>query len=317
MKRIRPLDTRQLQVFEHLCQTGSYTGTAKKLFITQSAVSHSIRTLEDEAGTKLFQKQGKRILLTEAGERLLAFTRPCLEEMNWVREEIRTSNDRKIQKIRLGASDQICRFLLPPLLNKFSSLVSLCNFEIRGLDTSDCINLLCSGEVDLALTMEPFPGSDYLFRPCFSDEVVVVAYPEHSWAKKGIPSWRDAEAEKLILPNRRGFTFRTIKNYFSEKGLKLNSFMEMNSWETTKELIKNKFGIGILADWFVAKEVGCGELISLPLGPSRLIRPWGISTLKGRSLRPAERTFIKCVEQMGCRWMVNRDPSFKTKAIYE
>ena len=59
MKRIRPLDTRQLQVFEHLCQTGSYTGNAKKLFITQSAVSHSIRTLEDEAGTKTFSKAGK------------------------------------------------------------------------------------------------------------------------------------------------------------------------------------------------------------------------------------------------------------------
>ena len=181
------------------------------------------------------------------------------------------------------------------------------------MDTLDCLNLLSSNEVDLSLTVEPFPRSDYLFMPCFSDELVVVTYPEHSWAKKGIVCWRDINREKFILPNRRGFTFRAIQDFLSNKGIQLNSFMEMNSSETTKELIKHKFGIGILADWFVAKEVESGELVSLPLGPRRLIRPWGISTLKSHSLGTAERAFIKCVEQMGCRWMVNRDPSFKVK----
>jgi len=313
MKRIRPLDTRQLQAFENLCETGSFTRTAKQLFVTQSAVSHSLRSLEKEAGCKLVKKQGKQIQLTEAGERLLAFARPWLEEMNRVRDEIRRSDDRGIPRIRLGASDQICRFLLPTLLKEFSSLEPRCKFEIRGLDTLGCLDLLSSGEVDLSLTVEPFPRSDYLFIPCFSDELVVVTYPEHSWAKKGIVSWRDVGGEKFILPNRRGFTFRAIQDFLSKKGIKLNSFMEMNSSETTKKLIKNKFGIGILADWFVAKEIESGELVSLPLGPRRLIRPWGISTLKGHSLGTAERAFIKCVEQTGCRWMVNRDPSFNTK----
>lgn len=313
MKRIRPLDTRQLQAFEHLCQTGSFTRTAKQLLVTQSAVSHSLRSLEKEAGCKLIKKQGKQIRLTEAGERLLAFARPWLEEMNRVRDEIRSSDDQGVPRIRLGASDQICRFLLPPLLKEFSNLEPRCKFEIRGLDTLDCLNLLSSNEVDLSLTVEPFPRSDYLFIPCFSDELVVVTYPEHSWAKKGIVCWRDINGEKFILPNRRGFTFRAIHDFLSNKGIQLNSFMEMNSSETTKELIKHKFGIGILADWFVAKEVESGELVSLPLGPRRLIRPWGISTLKSHSLGTAERAFIKCVEQMGCLWMVNRDPSFKVK----
>ena len=262
---------------------------------------------------KYRHRQGKQIQLTEAGERLLAFARPWLEEMNRVRGEIRSSVDRGIPRIRLGASDQICRFLLPTLLKEFSSLEPKCKFEIRGLDTLDCLDLLSSSEVDLSLTVEPFPRSDYLFIPCFSDELVVVTYPEHSWAKKGIVSWRDVGGEKFILPNRRGFTFRAIQDFLSKKGIKLNSFMEMNSSETTKELIKHKFGIGILADWFVAKEIESGELVSLPLGPRRLIRPWGISTLKGHSLGTAERAFIKCVEQTGCRWMVNRDPSFNTK----
>ena len=76
MKRIRPFDSRQLQAFDMLCSTGSFTETAKRLFLTQSAVSHSMKSLEDECGSRLFRRQGKKVSLTEAGDRLLRFTRP-------------------------------------------------------------------------------------------------------------------------------------------------------------------------------------------------------------------------------------------------
>ena len=76
MNRNRPLDTRQLQAFEMLAATGSFTGAAKKLFLTQSAVSHSMKSLEDDMGCKLLRKQGKKAVLTEAGERLLGSARP-------------------------------------------------------------------------------------------------------------------------------------------------------------------------------------------------------------------------------------------------
>ena len=76
MKRIRPFDTRQLQAFDVLCSTGSFTETAKRLFLTQSAVSHSMKALEDETGCQLFRRQGKKVCLTEAGDRLLRFARP-------------------------------------------------------------------------------------------------------------------------------------------------------------------------------------------------------------------------------------------------
>ena len=88
MKRIRPFDSRQLQAFDMLCSTGSFTETAKRLFLTQSAVSHSMKSLEDECGSRLFRRQGKKVSLTEAGDRLLRFTRPFLVEMEKVREEL-------------------------------------------------------------------------------------------------------------------------------------------------------------------------------------------------------------------------------------
>ena len=86
MKKKRPFDFRQLQTFEHLCRTGSFTQTAKYLFVTQSAVSHSIKSLEQEAGCKLIEKKGKKIILTCAGERLLEFTKPVLSVLEYFRE---------------------------------------------------------------------------------------------------------------------------------------------------------------------------------------------------------------------------------------
>ena len=81
MKRIRPFDTRQLEAFDMLCRTGSFTKTAKHLFLTQSAVSHSMKNLDEEAGCKLLRRQGKKVSLTEVGDRLLSFVRPFLDQM--------------------------------------------------------------------------------------------------------------------------------------------------------------------------------------------------------------------------------------------
>ena len=88
MKRVRPFDTRQLEAFDILCATGSFTEAARRLLLTQSAVSHSMRTLEAEAGCQLIRRQGKKVSLTEAGERLLRFARPFLQEMSVLREEL-------------------------------------------------------------------------------------------------------------------------------------------------------------------------------------------------------------------------------------
>ena len=71
-----------------LCRTGSFTRTAKNLFLTQSAVSHSMKNLEEEAGCKLLRRQGKKVALTEAGDRLLSFVRPFLDEMENLRQEL-------------------------------------------------------------------------------------------------------------------------------------------------------------------------------------------------------------------------------------
>ena len=99
-----------------------------------------------------------------------------------VKEEIIEGGSSIFENLRIGASDQICRFLLPDILAEFSQSKTNTKFEVRGLDNFDCLNLLNAGEIDLALTLEPIQRNEFSFVPCFSDEVVVVVYPNHPWA---------------------------------------------------------------------------------------------------------------------------------------
>ncbi len=289
-----------------LCRTGSFTKTAKHLFLTQSAVSHSMKNLEEEAGCRLFRRQGKKVSLTEAGDRLLNFVRPFLDEMENVREELDGFEKFGTGRIRLGASAQACRFFLPPILKEFKDTQPLCRFEVKCDDTPACFDLLSEGKIDLAITLAPIHLLEIEFVPCFNDELRIVVSPDHPWAKAEKVNWEDARSENFILYNRTSYTFRMLTDYFDKLGLRLSSFMEISSPEASKELIKVGMGVGILANWAVEEEVMRGELVSLSLGSKKLSRTWGISVRKGRKLNKAERMFIKIAEESGCHWMVNR-----------
>ena len=219
MKRIRPFDSRQLQAFDMLCSTGSFTVTAKRLFLTQSAVSHSMKSLEEECGSRLFRRQGKKVSLTEAGDRLLRFTRPFLVEMEKVREELDGFEKFGVGRIRLGASAQACRFLLPPMLSQFKKEHPLCRFEVKCEDTPQCLELLGLGEIDLAITLEPIRINEIEFAPCFSDELRVVVPSDHRWAEAGKVNWSEAGEESFILYNRGSYTFRIINDYLNRAGV--------------------------------------------------------------------------------------------------
>ena len=306
MKRIKPLDSRQLQAFEELCSNGSFTETAKRLFLTQSAVSHSMKSLEKELGCQLLRRQGKKISLTEAGERLLRFTRPFLLEMERLRQEMRSFEKFGAGRIRLGAGDRACRYILPTILEEFKEKFPQCRFEIKTGDTPKCLQLLTLGEIDLAITLEPMRTTDIDFVPCFTDELLMVVPVDHPWAVSGQIDWNMMDAENLLIYNRDSYTFRILKDFFDKKRMKLSSFTEIDDSEATKALIKAGMGVGVLANWTVERECKEKKLISLGLGRKKLHRTWGISVRKGRKLNKAERIFIKVAEESGCRWMVGQ-----------
>src|SRR5882724_11200680 len=115
----QPLDSRQLRAFATLARTGSFTLAAKELHLSQSAVSHSMKALEEDVGCRLFDRVGKKVLLTQAGEQFLHHVEKILNEMEITRAALAQLGKWGRGRLRIGASTTACSYILPPVLREF------------------------------------------------------------------------------------------------------------------------------------------------------------------------------------------------------
>lgn len=288
----QPIDSRQLRAFASLAQTTSFTATARELHLSQSAISHSMKALEEAMGCRLLDRLGKTVVLTEAGEALLVRAQRVLEEMAAAREELHRLSKWGQSRIRIGASSTACQYVLPPVLREFQKQFPRCAISIEPEDTPEAIELLRTHRIDLAVNLEPRRDDTLNFRPLFTDELQFVISPEHAWAKAGKVTRDEIGAENYILYGKTSYTFQMIEAYFREEQISLRSMLDLGSMEAIKELVKLGLGVSILAPWTARKELEEGSLVALPLGRRKLKRRWGVLSWQGRRLNLAEETFI-------------------------
>src|SRR6266853_799612 len=150
-----PLDSRQVRAFCVLAHTGSFTQAARELHLTQSGVSHSMKALERDVSCRLFDKVGKKLALTQAGEQLLQHATKILQEMENARESLTHLGKWGRGRLRLGASTTACQHLIPPVLREFKESFPQHAITIEPGDTSELVAALLRHRIDLALVMEP------------------------------------------------------------------------------------------------------------------------------------------------------------------
>jgi DNA-binding transcriptional LysR family regulator len=289
------LDSRQLHAFSALARRGSFTLAAKDLFLTQSAVSHAIKALEDDVGCRLLDRIGRRVMLTQAGEQFLRHTEKILREMEAARAGLQNLTQWGHGRLRVGASITACQHILPTVLREFRQSYPRCVIRIEPGDHGQQLELLRGGHIDLALMIEPQAAttlSEFTIVPLFQDELRFLVSPLHPWAEAGKAPREGIETETIVLYNKSSHTFRLVSDYFREEKIAFNNFIELGSMEAIKELVKIGIGAGVLAPWIARAELENGSLVSVPLGPRKLRRRWGVAHLKGRRLALAEETFV-------------------------
>ena len=291
-----PLDTRQMRAFLMLARKGSFTAAAKELHLTQSAVSHSMKALEEDVGCRLFDRVGKKVLLTQAGEQFLSRAEKIFKEMNGARADLEALSQWGQGRLRIGAGAMACQYILPPVLREFQKKFPECRLNINPGDTAELVNALGANEIDIAMTLEPANEPSLEFRPLFTDELVFLVDPKHPWASMGRVLRADIPRQKYILYFRNSRTFELIEDYFRAENMEIKSVVEMGSMSAIKELVKLGLGITILAPWIAQVELAKKTLLALPTGRRKLKRQWGLLFLKGRPMGWAEETFMKLCE---------------------
>ena len=286
------LDSRQLLAFSTLARVGSFTLAAKELGLTQSAISHAMKALEEDVGCRLCDRAGRRVVLTQAGEQFVQHTEKILAEMTSARTGIDALNTWGHSRLRIGASTTACQYILPAVLSEFKQQYPRCTLSIEPGDHLRQLELLDRGQIDLALMLEPSGRRDLTFTSLFVDELFFVVAPNHPWTRLSRVPRESIGSETLILYTKTSHTFRLINEHFQACGVPLGHFIELGSMEAIKELVKLGVGVGVIAPWVARNELAQGSLVSFPLGPQPLKRRWGVVHRNLRRLSLAEETFV-------------------------
>lgn len=297
-----PIDSRQLRAFVSLAKHRSFTLAARELFLTQSAISHSVRALEEDLGCRLFDRMGKKILLTLAGEQLLPNAEKILVQMHQARASLEKLQAWGQSRLRICASTTACQYILPSVLREFQKTFPNVQVAIEPGDTSQALDLLSSKDIDCAVCLEPDREERFEFRPLFSDELMFLVGADHPWAKQGEVNRDEIAQQNYVLYNKGTYTFDLIERYFRAECISLNTVIELRSMEAIKELVKIGLGISILAPWVAEKELAEKSLSAFPLGKRKLKRQWGVLHWRNQNLPLAQTRFIELCSRVSARF---------------
>ena len=293
-----PLDSRQLRAFVTLARTGSFTQTGRELTVTQSAVSHAMKALETDIGCRLFDRLGKKVHLTPAGEHFLHHAQRIVGAMTQARQTMEQLENWGQTRLRLGASPTPCQHVLPEVFRELRRQFPHIMLTVDPCDSLHAKTLLETKRIDLAFTLQPEGTEALHFEGLFSDELVFVVSPEHPWASARSVLRETIALQNFVLSNRGSRTYRMIEGYFRHEEISLTVVAELGSTDAIKQFVKLGLGISILAPWVARRELAEGSLIALPLGKRKLKRAWGVVHQPDHQRTLAQESFVRlCREQ--------------------
>ncbi len=291
------LDSRQLNAFVVLSKTGSYSEAAKRLFVTHSAISHSMKALEGQVGCRLLSKLRKKTILTEAGEAFLHHAQRALEEMRQARITVTELNKWGSRRLRLVVEPVLASAILTPALLKFHQEFPrfLIHVEIGCGD--DPASPLANNRADFVLGEKPADEADLNFVSLLADRYYFIVNPGHPLAARN-PVTRDDLAQQpclLLRGSRHGLN--RLDQFLSQRGISLSRIGEIENLDTIKEMVKQFPVMSLLPGWAIAAELKNQTLIALPSGRKPFEQTWGCIHSRARPLNQTEVVFLKFCRQ--------------------
>lgn len=292
MNADEPIDTRRLRAFTMLAREASFASAAAALSLTPSAMSHSIKALEEEMGGALFDRRGHRAVLTALGERLLVHAERILRQMRAARQEMHALQQWGRGTLRIAAPASACQYFLPAVLLEFRECFPDCTLNITAMDTDGAMKLVEDGRLDLAICVKGDLSDAIEWHPLFSDHLQFFVSPMHPWASAKKLSRKDIAKEQVVLYDRNAITTRLIMSSLKKLGVLPADVLSLGSMEAIKEMVKVGLGVGILAPWVTVREIEAGSLKSVPFPAERMGREWGVVTYAGHKLTFMAETFL-------------------------
>ncbi|WP_444957133.1 LysR family transcriptional regulator [Microbulbifer sp. ZKSA002] len=274
------MELQWLRAFLAIAEQGSVSEGAELLHLTQPAMSKRLAALEQQLGSPLFDRIGRRLQLTDAGRALLPRARHILNEISDTERELRALSNSVSGSLRIATSHHVGLHHLPPVLKEFSFRYPQVALDIDFVDSEQAYEALMAAKYELAvvtLALKEYPHLNA--EVIWPDPCVVVAAPDHPLAKLPELELTDLANYPAILPDMNTYTGRLIKREFDTQGLKLTAKLATNYLETIKMMACVGLGWSVLPHTLVDS-----SLAVLPVKKLQVLRNLGVISHRGRTL---------------------------------
>jgi DNA-binding transcriptional LysR family regulator len=253
----------QLRAFEAVTRTGSFTKAAERLRVTIPAVSLQIRQLEREHGVRLFDRVGRRVRLTPAGEMLRQYAERIFTLTHDAERALQGTDDFRGTRLRVAATPTTAGYYLAPFWKRLRRRYPALQLEVSVHNTRAVRQRLLALEDDLGMLGGETEDGALIVRPFARDTMVAIVSPEHPWAKRKSVTLQALGREPLILREPGSAGRDRVERALRAAGIESRAVMEMTSTEAIKQAVEANGGVGILARAVVARDVRGGHLRAL------------------------------------------------------
>lgn len=281
------------KVFYHVATTLSFSEASRQLYISQSAVSQSVKTLEKKLGTPLFVRSTKSVQLTPEGETLLRHVEPAIQLIRQGEINLMEEGSLGGGQLRIGATDTICRYLLIPYLNQYHKLYPKVHIRIINQTSLKCVDLLESGQVDLIVTNYPnsrLGNREQLQVISEFHDVFTASRAHYPQLENREISLKEIQDYPILMLDRHSTTNEFLHQMFRREQLELVPEIELNSNDVLLDLASIGLGLAFVPEYCLTFH---DKLFPLTLSEETPSRKVILATAGNVPITQAAREFIR------------------------
>lgn len=247
-----------------MARFGTLSKAAEELFLTQPSVSARLQSLEKELGERLFERDQRGAVLTDAGSRFLRHAERILRILEESKEELDSLHRIDGGRLVIGAAPAVSTYFLPSLLARYAAFNERVEIAVRTGHTEEVLQMVLQDEAHIGLVRRVSHPAIDAYRVAV-EELVLVAPPGHRFAELGEVSIADVAAEGLILFDRTTRWHELTWALFASQSVKPNVRLELDNVETAKRMVEVGLGVSLLPGTAVQREIRQGTLIGVPI----------------------------------------------------
>jgi len=277
------MELHNIEAFVKVAERSSFSGAAEVLHLTQPAVSKRVAALEQTLSVKLFDRVGRRIILTEAGKTILTKCQLILNTVDDTQKTIHNLSGHVAGTLSIGTSHHIGLHHLPPVLRQYVRLHPKVEMDIHFLSSEQVCEMVKNGDIELGIITLPNEALENLLaKELWHDPMQFVVSADHSLAQRKRCDLSHLTNVKAILPEKGTYTHSIIEKEFRQSGYELKSMFATNYLQTIKMMVSVGLGWSVLPVTLIDK-----ELHTLNVPGIKLSRKLGIVQHKDRTLSNA------------------------------